>query len=113
MHVPQSDAQLEDVSEPPFILDMRIEPLPDMGERASDLAHLCLVAITSQADLLIYKSFSYACDQASSSSSADAEKKNEGRKKDATSLEHTRADPLVSRGIRDARRGMQALQIYL
>ena len=105
--LPQSDAQQEDVSEPPFILDMRIEPLPDMGERASDLTHLCLVAITSQADLLIYKSFSYASDEASSSSSStDAERKKNERKKDAA--EHAREDPLVSRGVREVRRGMQA-----
>lgn len=57
-----ADEQLDEVPEPPFIMDMCIQPVPDLGERESDPAVLCLVAITSYADLLVYKSFRYAAE---------------------------------------------------
>ena len=56
------DTQLDEMQELPFIMDLKIELVPDCGERATDPAVLCLVAITSHADLLVYKSFCYRAD---------------------------------------------------
>ena len=56
------DTQLDEMQELPFIMDLKIERVPDCGERATDPAVLCLVAITSHADLLVYKSFCYRAD---------------------------------------------------
>eukprot|EP00960_Hanusia_phi_P054801 762781-Hanusia_phi.AAC.4 len=68
-----------DLPNVPFILDMCIEPIPFPHKKESDTDILCLVAITSSADILLYKSFE--CCETHRAAAAEAEKHEETMEK--------------------------------
>jgi len=92
------DDELDEVVEPPFIMDMCIQAVPDLGERAADPTTLCLVAITSFADLLVYKSFRYVADAAPKEGGGGAVGSEEGE------------EGMVSEGVKAMRVALQEIR---
>jgi hypothetical protein len=105
--VAPSEAQLDEVHEPPFIMDMRVEPIPDLGERAQDPTLLCLVAITSHADLLVYKSFHFRAEAKDASKDPAAAAGVLGLGNGAGAGVGSKA---VTEGVDETRAGMQTVR---
>jgi len=84
-------------------MDMCIEPLPEMGESAHEATLLCLVVITSHADLFVYKSFNYSAEVSCSEGM-------EGAAGKAGAAARSDGDAALPSAIAATRRGLQAVR---